>query len=123
MIDFVTDSQAGVIEFTVDGRISREQYDAVAAEIESQIAQHGKVNIVEIIRDFEGMEPSLWWRDIRWGFDHLSQLSRTAVVTDSGWIGPVSKAVGALMPVDIRVFPMRDLDAARLWVREDRASA
>lgn len=118
MIEFVTDSQAGVIEFTVDGRITREEYDAVAAEMEREITAHGKVNVVEIIRGFEGMEPVVWWRDIRWGFGHLTKFARAAVVTDSGWIGPVTKAVGALMPVDIRVFPMADVDAARAWVRE-----
>lgn len=117
MLTYETDADAGVIEFTVDGRIEAAEFEAVVKELEALIAQHGKVNVVEVIRDFSGMDPAVWWRDVTWGFGHLTKFARAAVVTDSGWIGPMVKAVAALMPSEIRVFPIADLEAARAWVR------
>jgi hypothetical protein len=39
------------------------------------------------------------------------------VVTDKGWIGPVTRAAGALIPAEVRVFPLADIEGARAWVR------
>lgn len=117
MLTFETDAEAGVIEFTVDGHIDKAEFEAVVKALEAQIERHGTVNVVEVIRDFSGMDPSLWWQDMTWGLTHLSKFARAAVVTDSGWIGPMVRGVSALMPAQIRVFPMRDLEAARAWAR------
>ncbi|QIG78986.1 SpoIIAA family protein [Stakelama tenebrarum] len=118
LLTFDKDATAGVIEFTVDGEIGAGEYDAVIAALEEQIARHGRVSVVEVIRSFTGMAPSLWWKDVTWGFSHLDCFARAAVVTDRGWIGPVSRAVGALMPAEIRAFQLEEINAAREWVRE-----
>ena len=44
-------------------------------------------------------------------------LTRCAVVTDKGWIGPITRAVGALVSAEIRVFPLAGIEEARDWVR------
>ena len=117
MLTFDKDADAGVIEFTVDGEIGAAEYDAVIAALEEQITRHGRVSVVEVIKSFTGMAPSLWWKDVTWGFSHLNEFARAAVVTDHGWIGPVSRAVGALMPAEIRAFRLEEIEEARKWVR------
>jgi hypothetical protein len=118
MLTFDKDADAGVIEFTVDGEIGKPEYDAVISALEQQIEAHGRVSVVEVIKSFSGMPPSLWWKDVSWGFSHLNQFARAAVVTDQGWIGPVARAVGALMPAEIRAFRMDEIEEARAWVRD-----
>lgn len=118
MLDITTDDDSGLIEIIVDGRIEREDFERVVAEFERLLATHRQLNVVEVIRDLGGVAPSVWWRDVTWAIGHIHQVSRAAVVTDSGWIGPFARAVGALMPTEIRAFPMSDLAAARLWAAE-----
>lgn len=117
MLTFEIDEATGGIEFTVDGRVERAEFEAVAATLERLIAAHGRVHVVEVIRDYRGIDPALWWRDLDWTLGHLSDFGRCAVVTDSGWIGPFTRFAAAFMPMEIRVFATDRLDEARIWAR------
>lgn len=118
MMTFQKDDAAGIIEFTINGRVERADYEAVVQAFETMIAARGKVSVVEVIHDYRGIDPALWWRDVQWSFGHLNDFGRCAVVTDHGWIGPVTRFAAAFMPMEIRVFAMAALDEARAWVRE-----
>lgn len=113
-----TDPLTGVVEITVDGPMTRTDYDAVVAALEAAIAAHGKVRVVEVIRAIGPVDSSIWWQDVKWGFAHLKHIGRCAVVTDKGWLGSITRAVSAVMPAEIRVFSLAELDAARAWVAE-----
>lgn len=107
----------GLVELVVDGAISREDYDRVVATLETQFATHRKVNVVEIVRAFGGIAPALWWQEVKWSFGHLDRFGRCAMVTDSGWIGPVARTLGAMLPIELRTFGTNELAAARAWAR------
>jgi len=117
MITYLTDPTHGVVELTVDGGITRDDYDRVVAEMEGAIDRFGKLRLIEIIEDVGGVDSAIWWRDIKWAYHHVRDIARCAVVTDRGWIGSITRAVGALIPAEIRVFPIAELEAARAWVR------
>lgn len=51
MITCLTDPTHGVVELTVEGGITRPDYDRVVAEMEGVIARSGKLRLIEIIRD------------------------------------------------------------------------
>jgi len=118
MLELATDPAAGVIEITVDGDISRADFEAAVQAIETLVARHGRVNAVEVIRRIGTMPPSLWWRDLSYSVSHLDKFGRCAVVTDKGWIGPLARFFAAFTHVEIRTFPPDELEAARLWARE-----
>lgn len=46
------------------------------------------------------------------------EIGRCAVVTDHGWVGSITRGVAALMPSEIRAFPIAEAESARAWVRE-----
>lgn len=117
MLEFKTDEAFALIEFTIDGYLSRSEYEEVVRAFDDMIERHERVNVVEVIRNFEGMDHSLWWQDVKWSFGHLKNMGRCAVVTDSGWIGPVVRFVAAVMPAEIRVFSSDKLIDARAWAR------
>lgn len=118
MITCLTDPTDGVVELTVAGSVARADYDRVVAEMDGAIAAFGKLRLIETIEEIGAIDSSIWWQDIKWGWHHLKDIARCAVVTDSGWIGPVTRAAGALLPAEVRVFPLADIDGARAWVRE-----
>ncbi|WEK43046.1 MAG: STAS/SEC14 domain-containing protein [Candidatus Sphingomonas colombiensis] len=107
----------GLVELVVDGTITRADFDKVVTTLEGEFGTHGKVNIVEVVRKFGGIAPHLWWQDVKWSFGHLDRFGRCAMVTDSGWIGPVARVVAAMLPIELKTFGMSELEAARAWAR------
>ncbi|MES2043557.1 MAG: STAS/SEC14 domain-containing protein [Pseudomonadota bacterium] len=119
MLGCEVDSASGVVELTVDGAITRADYEKVVAVLEAALARHDKLRVIETIRAVGHIDAAIWWQDVRWAFGHMNKFGRCAVVTDQGWVGSITRAVGALMPAEIRVFPLAGLDEGRAWVRED----
>lgn len=123
MIEYREDPGSNVIEILVDGGISREEFDQIAARLEAQIARHGKVRLLEEIRSFGGIEPAAFWGDLKFSLRHLTDFSRCAVVTDQRWIEWVTRALDPLLSCEIRHFPPAQIEAARHWLREDVSPA
>jgi hypothetical protein len=115
MMTFETDMDAGVIEFTVDGPVSRAEYDAASAEMDALIARHGKLNAVVVVRDFAGMELAAWWKDVSWGVSHITRIGRVAVVTDIGWIITATRTTSWMVPGEQKIFTPEELEQARSW--------
>ena len=118
MIEYRADPDDGVVEFTVDGPIRKEDYDRVVAEIDAAIDRFGKLRLVEIVKDVGAIASAVWWADLKWAARHIKDVARCAVVTDKGWLGAITRAAGAVLPAEVRVFPLAEAAAARAWVRE-----
>jgi hypothetical protein len=118
MLDWTVDEDAGLIELVVDGAITRADYERLVPVLDAQIARHGKLRVIETVRKIGPIDWSLWWRDLAWAVEHRNSFARCAVVTDHGWIGPITRAAGALFSGEMRVFREAEAHAARAWVRE-----
>lgn len=117
MLTCRTDPVSGVVELTVAGSATRADYDRIVAEMNGAIERFGKLRLIEVVEEIGSIDSSIWWQDIKWAWHHLKDVARCAVVTDKGWIGPVTRAAGALLPAEVRVFPLAEMGAARTWVR------
>jgi hypothetical protein len=100
----------------VSGKISREDYDTAVAPMQAFIDRHGTVKFIEVVESFKGFDPSILWPGLKFDWQNIQHISHVAVVTDIGWMGPMSKAAGALISTKLRVFDMDDLNAARDWI-------
>ncbi|WP_066589675.1 STAS/SEC14 domain-containing protein [Sphingomonas pruni] len=118
MLNYTVDEATGVIDLIVDGAITRADYEALIPVLDAQIAKYGKLRVVETVRELGPIDPSLWWEDLKWVIQHRKAIGRAAVVTDHGWIGPITRAAAALFSGEMRVFPESQGEAARTWVRE-----
>jgi hypothetical protein len=123
MIDYREDPVSGVIEITVDGKISRQEFDDIAARLEAHIARHGKVRLLEEVWSLGGIDPGTFWADLKFTLRHLNDFSRCAVVTDRRWIEWLAKGVDHLIACEIRHFPPEQIEAARRWLGEEMATA
>ena len=106
-----------LVEIGVDGKVTSEAFDHVADKMETFIALHGKVKIIEIITDFDGFDWDVIGKGIKFDFEHLKDFSHCAVVTDSGWIGPFTRMLSPLFTIQIKTFPMSDIELARAWIK------
>lgn len=117
MLKVEPDAAAGFLEITVDGTISRDEYEAVVTAVDELLKNHDKLNVVEVVRELGWIEPEVWWKDILFHLSHRNFLHRVAVVSDRGWVGPVTRLFAPLYPAAIRTFGEAELDEARRWAR------
>lgn len=82
MLSYKEYDNAQAAEIVLDGRISTEEFDAVASRLEAFINRHGHVRLLEVIREFEGMDARALWHDIQFSLRHLTHFSRVAIVSD-----------------------------------------
>lgn len=105
-----------VIEIQVYSRVTQNDMDKILPQVEAFIAKHGTIRMVEVIEKFDGFDPGSLMDGLRFDMAHLKDVSHVAVVSDRGWIGMMTAAAAAVLPVTIRIFSMEELDAARDWV-------
>ncbi len=117
MLKVEADAATGFIEITVDGTISREEYEAVVITVEGLLKTHDKLNVVEVVKELGWIEPEVWWKDILFHLSHRDFMHRCAVVSNRGWVGPVTRLFAPLYPAAIRTFAEAELDEARRWAR------
>lgn len=116
MLSHKIDPSTGIFEIDIDGATDPGDYRKLIDDLDAAITRQGKVRILEIVHDIGWFPPSLWWEDAAWGFRHLSDIAKVAVATDSGWIGPLARMMGAVMPAEVRVFSLSEIKTARTWL-------
>ncbi len=116
-IIYEEDDSTKTATITVSGKIVRDDYDAVLKPMQAFIDKHGTVNFIEVVESFAGFEPSVIWPGIKFDVANLKHIRRVAVVSDIGWISPITKAAGYFMSTKLRMFDMAELDEARDWVK------
>lgn len=105
-----------IVELTVSGKVTQNDWDTVAPRFEKFVEQNGTIRLIEIIESFKGFDPALLWEGIKLDFKVIPHISHCAVVSDISWISPISKAASALMPMQLRTFPLAKADEARAWI-------
>lgn len=116
MFEFHRVPDTNILEFTVDGKVTRRDFDRVADEIERMIEAHGKIKIMEIIQNIGGIEPSALWEDLKFSPRHLKHFSHVAVVSDKTWVEWMTMAAKLFISAETRFFQLDQIDAARDWL-------
>ncbi|WP_156255987.1 SpoIIAA family protein [Sandarakinorhabdus oryzae] len=117
MLSMTCDDEAGFMEVVVDGAITRTDYEAVVTAVDQLLTRHSKLDFVEVVRRLGPMPPEVWWRDLVFHLHHRDFLRRAAIVSDSGWVGPLIRLLAPLYPAELRYFPESALDDARRWAQ------
>lgn len=119
MIELLGDMPEKVIGIRVSGRLRGDELRDFKPRID-QVLQAGEVRIVEVIAsDYEGFGPGGFLEDLKLGFGtvlpHHSAFKRIAVVSDKEWVAPVLHALAWMVPGEIAVFGLDELDRAKEW--------
>jgi hypothetical protein len=122
-ITYVEHPETQTVEFTVDGFLSRADYDAVIPSMQAFIDTHGTVKMIEVVKSFGGFDPSVILPGMAFDLRNLRHISHVAVVTDIGWISPFIMAASAVTPVRMRSFGLGQIDAARAWLADPEKHA
>ncbi len=112
-----------IAELVIDGEITKDQFDAAVEKLDGMIHEFGRIRIIEVIKGIGRVEPAAMWADLKWEPRHITSFSHVAVVADQKWIEWMVKPLAMLIPADIRVFHLGELDEARAWIESCSADA
>ena len=122
-LSYIEHPDTKIVEIHVDGKVTREEFDTVVADMEMFIQNYGKVKLLESVTTFKvGMDMYMLWEGMKFDQKNIRHISHCAVVSDIGWISPFSKAAGAFMSTKLRTFKMDEIEAARAWLKDPDAS-
>ena len=116
MLTYKEYDNAQAVEIVLTGRVSSEEFDKVAGKLETFIKRHGQVRVLEVIKDFEGMEAGAFWHDVKFSLRHVQDFSRVAIVTNPEVHHLWSSLVAPFMRCDVEHFSPGEMEAARDWL-------
>jgi len=116
MLSYTEHDNAQAVEIVLKGRVSTEEFDRIAGKLEAFIARHGKIRVLEVIEDFEGMDAIAFWHDVKFSLRHLHDFSRLAIVTNPDVHHLWSSLVAPFITCEVEHFPPDEVDAARDWL-------
>lgn len=119
MIELLAGMPQGVTGIRVSGRLRGDELRELKPELE-ELLHTGEIRIVEVIApDYEGFGPGGLVEDIKLGFGavlpHHSTFKRIAVVSDKDWVAHVLHALAWMVPGDLAVFGLDELERAKEW--------
>lgn len=119
MIEVLQDMPDGVAGIRVSGRLSGDDLREVRPALE-KLSDGREIRIVEVIAsDYEGFGPGGLSEDIKLGFGillrHHSAFTWIAVVTDKEWVAHTLHALGWMVPGEIKLFGLDQLETATEW--------
>lgn len=119
MIEILPDMPQGVTGIRVSGRLCGEDLRGFKPAME-QVLKTGEIRIVEVIAsDYEGFGPGGLIEDLKLGIGtvlpHHSAFKRIAIVTDKDWVAHTLHALAWMVPGELAVFGLDDLERAKEW--------
>ncbi|CPZ66208.1 SpoIIAA family protein [Mycobacteroides abscessus] len=119
MIEVLSDVPEGVVGFRVSGRLAGNELREFTSTIKGAL-NDDELRIVEVIAsDYEGFGPGGLAEDLKLGlgmlFQHHSAFKKIAVVTDKEWVAHTLHALAWMVPGEISLFGLDELDRAKVW--------
>lgn len=125
MIEFLPDMPQGVVGIRVSGRIGGAELRDLKPALDKMM-DTGEIRLVEVIAsDYEGFGPGGLAEDLKLGLGlvlgHHSAFKRIAVVSDKDWVALAMHAFAWMVPGELAVFGLGDLERAKEWAADARS--
>ena len=119
MIELLPDMPEGVTGIRVWGRLRGDELRDLKPSIE-ELLNTGEIRIGEVIApDYEGFGPGGFVEDLKLGLGtvlpHHSAFKRIAIVSDKDWVAHVLHALAWMIPGELAVFGLDELERAKEW--------
>jgi len=119
MIETLPDMPQGVTGIRVSGRLRGEDLREFKPAMVG-LLKNGEIRIVEVIAsDYEGFGPGGFVEDLKLDFgalfQHHSAFKRIAIVSDKEWVAHTLHALAWMIPGELAIFGLGELERAKGW--------
>jgi hypothetical protein len=108
----------GAIGVAATGRVTGDdRKDVLEPEIAHLAEARGKVRLLYVAGpDFAGYERGGLYDEAVFGTRHFTTFEKIAFVADEGPYRRAARAIKGLMPAELRVFKVGEIDSAKAWL-------
>jgi hypothetical protein len=111
------ESNAGkVLEVSLSGKLTKEDYEAFVPRVERLVAQHGKIRMLVAMHDFHGWTAGALWQDTKFATHHFRDIERLALVGEAKWQQGMAVFCKPFTAASVRYFDHAALSDAQTWV-------
>ena len=120
MFKFIDDTTDDVLAIETLGKVTHDDYtNKLIPAANKIIKEYGNLKALYVIGDeFDGFELGALWDDTMFGFQHWSDVSHIAVVTDHQWVQSMTAFFAPFFPGIVRVFALSRLEEAKSWISQ-----
>lgn len=115
-LEYTEHPEHDMAEIVIDGKVTADEMRDLMSRMDAFIQQNGRIKVLEIVKNFGGVDPSSLLEGIKFDVQHARSYSHCAVVTDSGWLGPLARLASAWPGLKVRTFGMDKEAEARQWL-------
>jgi hypothetical protein len=117
MFKFIEGLPSDVLGIEAIGTVTGEDYRQTLVPAAEAMIAKGPIRMLYVIGNaFEGFEPEALLDDSAFGFKHLHDFGRVAVVTDHAWVGAAVNMFKPFFHAEVRLFGLSELPAAKDWI-------
>lgn len=120
MIERMEDMPAGTFGLRATGKLTAGDYRDVLEPAIAEGIDSGELRLLFVLTEFDGLELAALPEDMKTGlsawFGHHSAWKRFAVITDVGWVAKAMHMFAWMVPGDVMIGGLDQLDDAREWV-------
>ncbi|MEO1967149.1 MAG: STAS/SEC14 domain-containing protein [Sphingomonadaceae bacterium] len=108
-----------VIALKIKGIITADDYrETLVPLVEKKLERHDKLKALVVMDgDYISYTADAALSDMRLGLEHWKSFRRMALVTDIGWMRLATRMFAPLLPGEMRIFALAELDEAKEWIK------
>ena len=118
-LQLIEEGSGKIVHVRLTGRLTAQDYERFAPEVERLIKQHGKVRVLMEMIDFHGWDPGALWEDIKFDARHFRDIERLAMVGETRWQAGMAAFCKPFTSAKIRYFEHGHETEARSWIEGD----
>lgn len=105
-----------VLNVVVSGKLEADDYEQFGPKVERLMDRHGKIRVLLETRDFRGWDAGALWEDIKFNWEHFSDIERLAIVGEKKWEKGMATFCKPFTTAEIRFFEPAEIAEAQRWV-------
>lgn len=116
MLDIGKPNENNVVTVTASGRLTKEEFEKSAPELEELYQRHDKLRFFIKLDDFSGFEIGALWEDLKFYRKHANESGRTAIVGDKTWEEWATRLSSVFFSPEVEFFYKDRENEAWEWV-------
>lgn len=106
------------VEVDMVGDVTGEDYKKIRPELESLMAERGKLKFLIDLENIKSFGPSAIWEDIKFDLSNLKNVGTTAIVGTETSQQLLAKAIDVIFPEKVKFFDVSEKYQAKEWLSQ-----